>query len=455
MGNFAYSVGQGGVIQMTRELSTEWADRGVRVNAIVPAEITNPGFEERMDNTPGLRERFLRGIPASRLGLSDDIKGLVMFLASDVFELRDRLGVRAGWRQPGDGRQRHHRRAGRRETAMSENPISIPSKDQLLALYRTMLLIRRTEEQLKFTSAAQSTARATPMSARRRWRPAFAPSCARTTRLQHASRPWPCPRQGSHAAGELIAEVMGRATGCSRGRGGSMHLFAPEVGLMGTSGIVGPVHPPGGGGGYSAKLLKTDRVGVAFFGDGAATTARFTRASTWPHLEAAGAVRVREQPVRHRSAVRTFRRQPDVAARAAGYGMPGVEVDGNDVLAVHQAAGKRCRRPRRGGPTLLECRTYRTRAHAEGMRDAGYRSPEEMVVWKERDPIKLFRARMLADGSVPQAELAAVEAEVIQALAEEAGKFAKASPMPDPATVSEHVYAGNSKLETGSWQTRN
>jgi NAD(P)-dependent dehydrogenase (short-subunit alcohol dehydrogenase family) len=83
-GNFAYSVGQAGVIQMTRELSTEWADRGIRVNAIAPAQITNPAFEVRMQNTPGLREAFLRGIPVGRLGVPDDIKGLVIFLASDA-----------------------------------------------------------------------------------------------------------------------------------------------------------------------------------------------------------------------------------------------------------------------------------------------------------------------------------------------------------------------------------
>ncbi len=83
-GNFAYSIGQAGVVQMTRELSTEWSDRGVRVNAIAPAQITNPGFEVRMDNTPGLRERFLRGIPMGRMGVPDDIKGIVMFLASDA-----------------------------------------------------------------------------------------------------------------------------------------------------------------------------------------------------------------------------------------------------------------------------------------------------------------------------------------------------------------------------------
>jgi NAD(P)-dependent dehydrogenase (short-subunit alcohol dehydrogenase family) len=83
-GNFAYGIGQAGVIQMTRELSTEWADRGVRVNAIAPAQITNPQFEIRIDNTPGLRETFLRGIPCGRLGVPDDIKGLMIFLASDA-----------------------------------------------------------------------------------------------------------------------------------------------------------------------------------------------------------------------------------------------------------------------------------------------------------------------------------------------------------------------------------
>lgn len=83
-GNFAYSIGQAGVIQMTRELSTEWGDRGVRVNALAPAQMTNPSFDIRMDNTPGLRARFLRGIPLGRLGVPDDIKGVVMFLASDA-----------------------------------------------------------------------------------------------------------------------------------------------------------------------------------------------------------------------------------------------------------------------------------------------------------------------------------------------------------------------------------
>ena len=111
------------------------------------------------------------------------------------------------------------------------------------------------------------------------------------------------------------------------------------------------------------------------------------------------------------------------------------------MLAVYQAAGEAVARARAGGgPTLIECRTYRTRAHAEGMRDAGYRTQEEIAAWKERDPIKLFRERVLADGSATEVELAAIDAE-IKALMDEAGKFAETSPMPDPATVTQHVYA--------------
>ena len=337
---------------------------------------------------------------------------------------------------------------------MSENPISHPTKDQLLALYRTMLLIRRTEEQLiKFYAAGKIYGGVHTYIGEEA---VAAGVCAH---LRDDDTVFSTHRGHGHAVAkgvpprELIAEVMGRATGCSGGRGGSMHLFKPEVGFMGSSGIVGPCITLAAGGGYSAMLLKTDRVSVAFFGDGASNNGAFHEglnlATAWklPAIFVCeNNLYATEVPLR-KSAGNT-----DIAARSAGYGMPGIAVDGNDVLAVYQAASEAVARARAGGgPTLIECRTYRTRAHAEGMRDAGYRTPEEIATWKERDPLKLFRARMLADSSATEAELVAVEAEV-KALSEEAGKFAEASPMPDPATVSEHVYAGNSKLETGSWK---
>src|SRR5262249_16196444 len=159
------------------------------------------------------------------------------------------------------------------------------------------------------------------------------------------------------------------------GRGGSMHLFAPEVGLMGTSGIVGPSILQAAGAGYSFKLLKTDRVGVAFFGDGAVNNGAFHEglnlASIWklPTLFVCeNNEYATEGPFRYAAG------SPTVAGRAEAYGLPGVAVDGNDVLAVREAAGEAVRRARSGGgPTLLECRTYRTRPHAEGMGDFTYR----------------------------------------------------------------------------------
>src|SRR4051812_8975688 len=148
---------------------------------------------------------------------------------------------------------------------------------------------------------------------------------------------------------ELIAELYGRATGCSRGRGGSMHLFAPEVGLMGTSGIVGPCILQAAGAGYSFKLLKTDRVAVAFFGDGAVNNGAFheglNMASIWklPVLFVCENNQfATEVPFAYSAG------NPSVANRGAAYGIPGVLVDGNDVLAVHEAAETAVLRARSG-----------------------------------------------------------------------------------------------------------
>ncbi|MBX7237060.1 MAG: dehydrogenase E1 component subunit alpha/beta [Caldilineales bacterium] len=319
---------------------------------------------------------------------------------------------------------------------------SVSQPPPLLALYRTMLLIRRSEEQLVKLYAAGKI-----YGGVHTYIGEEAVATGVCAHLRDDDVVFSTHRGHGHALAkgvpprELIAEVLGRATGCSGGRGGSMHLFKPEVGFMGSSGIVGPCITLAAGGGYSAMLLKTDRVSVAFFGDGATNNGAFHEglnlASAWnlPVIFVCeNNLYATEVPLGKAT------RNPDIAARAAGYGLPGVAVDGNDVLAVYQAAGEAVARARAGGgPALIECRTYRTRAHAEGMRDAGYRTPEEVAAWKARDPITLWRGRLLADGSAAEAELASIEAEV-KALAEEAGRFAEASPLPDPATVSRHVF---------------
>ena len=240
---------------------------------------------------------------------------------------------------------------------------------------------------------------------------------------------------------QLMAELFGREAGCSRGRGGSMHLFAPEIGLMGTSGIVGPCILQAAGAGYSFQLLKTDRVAVAFFGDGAVNNGAFHEG-----LNMAGIWRLpvlfvcennqfaTEVPFRYAAG------NPSVALRGASYGMPGVEVDGNDVVAVAQAAREAVERARSGGgPTLIECKTYRTRPHAEGMGDYTYRTREEVTEWRERCPIKRLRNLLVEDGAATGGELQAIDAEV-QADVTAAFQAAEQAPLPDGATATRHVY---------------
>lgn len=316
-------------------------------------------------------------------------------------------------------------------------------RDVLLDLYRQMLVIRRCEEQLakaylsgQIPGACHTyigqEAIATGVSAHLR------PDDAVFSTHRghgHALAKGVSPR-------EVMAELLGRTTGCSRGRGGSMHLFAPEVGLMGTSGIVGPNILQAAGAGYSFKLLKTGRVSVAYFGDGAVNNGAFhegiNMASIWqlPVLFVCeNNMYATEVPFAYAT------RNTRVAERGATYGLPGIAVDGNDVLAVRAAAGAAVSRARAGeGPTLLECNTYRTRSHSEGMRDAGYRTREEVDVWVARDPIPAFRSRLLADDSASETELVKIDEEVKSQI-DDAFAFAQNSPWPDPVTATDHVYS--------------
>lgn len=316
------------------------------------------------------------------------------------------------------------------------------SKEQLLALYRNMLMIRRCEEQLVKMYAAGKI-----YGGVHTYIGEEAVATGVCAHLNTEDVVFSTHRSHGHALSkgvtprELIAELLGRSTGCSHGRGGSMHLFKPESGMLGSSGIVGPSITLAAGAAYTFKLLKQERISIAFFGDGAVNNGSFHEglnlATTWnlPVIFVCeNNLYATEIPFA------TVTKNPQVAERAQAYGLLGVAVDGNDVLAVNQAAGEAVQRARSGGgPTLLECRTYRTRAHAEGMRDTGYRTQEEIAAWKARCPIKSFEARLLAEAVVAQTELDQIEAEV-KAVIEDATAFALNSPLPDPATVTEHVY---------------
>jgi len=317
------------------------------------------------------------------------------------------------------------------------------SKEQLINLYRQMLEIRRAEEQL-----ARSYQAGLIMGACHTYIGEEAIASGVCAHLRPNDAVFSTHRGHGHALAkgvsvrQVMAELFGRVTGCSQGRGGSMHLFSPEVGMMGTSGIVGPCILQATGAGYSFKLLKTDQVGVAFFGDGASNNGAFHEglnlASIWdlPVLFVCeNNLYATEVPLSVAGG------NPNIAERAVAYGMPGIAVDGNDVLAVYEAAGEAIARARSGGgPTLIEGKTYRTRPHAEGMRDGSYRTQEEIDTWKARDPLKLYRERLLAEEVANVDEFEAIEVQV-KGIVEEAFEFSKNSPWPDPETVLDHIFS--------------
>jgi 2-oxoisovalerate dehydrogenase E1 component len=317
-----------------------------------------------------------------------------------------------------------------------------PPRDVLLGLYRTMQLIRLTEEEL-----ARCHQRGLVLGACHTYVGQEAIAAGVCAHLRPADVVFSTHRGHGHALGkgvppgELIAELFGRQGGCSRGRGGSMHLFKPEVGLMGTSGIVGPCILQAAGAGYSFKLLAKDNVAVAFFGDGAVNNGAFheglNMAAIWklPVLFVCENNQfATEVPFEYAAG------NPEVAARGAAYGLPGEAVDGNDAAAVWRAAGAAVQRARRGaGPTLLECKTYRTRAHAEGMGDFTYRTREEVEAWKTRCPIAALRASLQASGDGVPDQLESIDAEVRQQV-QQARQWAEQSPWPAAETASDHVF---------------
>jgi 2-oxoisovalerate dehydrogenase E1 component len=314
---------------------------------------------------------------------------------------------------------------------------------ELLELYQQMLIIRRTEEQL-----ARAHQQGLVHGACHTYVGEEAIAVGVCAHLRADDAVFSTHRGHGHALAkgvpprELMAELLGRATGVSHGRGGSMHVFAPEVGMLGTSGIVGPSILMAAGIAYASRLAKSDRVSVAFFGDGASNNGAFHEGLNMAAIWKLPVVFVCENN-QYATEVPfvTVAGNPELSARGIAYGIPSPAVDGNDVLQVHAVAGEAVRRARAGeGPTLLACTTYRTRPHSEGMRDGGYRTREEVEAWRGRDPINGLREHLLSTLTSDADALDAIDREV-QVLVQQGMEWAKASPWPDPATVLEHVYA--------------
>jgi pyruvate dehydrogenase E1 component alpha subunit len=244
--------------------------------------------------------------------------------------------------------------------------------------------------------------------------------------------------------GRMFAELLGRETGYSRGRGGSMHLFAPEIGLLGGNGIVGAGIPIATGAAYAAKYRSTDQVVVCFFGDGAANQGTFHESLNMAALWQLPIIFVCENNF-YAASTRFVEATcvPDVAARAAGYGMPGEAIDGNDVLEVRAAADKAVERARSGGgPSLLECKTFRYEGHCMVLHDHRFRPPGEDESWRCRDPIDCLETRLLDAAAVSDDGLEKIRQRVREKLAA-AEAFARESPFPDPEAFRAEHPRGN------------
>ena len=238
----------------------------------------------------------------------------------------------------------------------------------------------------------------------------------------------------------MMAELMGRKTGVSKGRGGSMHMFSPADGLLGSNGIVGGGIPLALGAAFSSQYRGTSQVTLCFFGDGGACEGTFHESLNLAAIWTLPVVFICEN---NRYAITISVEDslsvPNIGDRAAAYGCPGAIVDGNDVLAVHEAVREAVNRAREGGgPTLIECKTFRWHGHCAALPDL--RDSEEVREGMASDPIPRFEQYLLDEQIMTEEEQARLREEVDEALAE-AIAFGESSDWPDPAEVAEYLWA--------------
>ena len=249
---------------------------------------------------------------------------------------------------------------------------------------------------------------------------------------------------------KMMAELMGKATGYCKGRGGSMHIADVEKGNLGSTGIVGGNIPIGTGAAIAEKLLKTGAVVLCYFGDGATNTGSFHESLNMGAALLCGlpivyicennlygmSVPFHDKTISCAGQASAIR---DIADRASGYGMPGVICDGMDILEVKKVVKAAVDRARKGdGPTLIECKTYRWYGHSSSDQRA-YRTREEEAEWKERDPITVLSKKLLDNGVATQEEIDAAKAKAVKTI-DDATEFAKDSPYPDVSELYNDVY---------------
>jgi acetoin:2,6-dichlorophenolindophenol oxidoreductase subunit alpha len=239
----------------------------------------------------------------------------------------------------------------------------------------------------------------------------------------------------------LMAELLGRKTGVNQGKGGSMHLADFSVGSLGETSIVGSGIPVAAGAALASKLRGEDRVTLCFFGDGASNEGMFHEGLNLAAIWSLPVIYICENNgYGATTSAQEVVSVKDIAVRAKAYDIPGVVVDGQDALAVHQAVATAVKRARKGdGPTLVEAKTYRYDNHAVGMHIENYRTVEERQEWMARDPLTIMREQLLSSKVLSDDEAKSIEAEMLK-LIQGAVEFALASPFPDPAEAYDHLF---------------
>ena len=248
-----------------------------------------------------------------------------------------------------------------------------------------------------------------------------------------------------------MAELLGKATGICKGKGGSMHLADFSIGILGESGILGSAIPTAVGAALGSMLQGNDRVAVPFFGDGASNEGAFHESINLAAIWKLPVIFLCEN--NQYAVTSSFKKMvavENIADRAAAYAIPGVLVDGQDVIAMYEAVTVAVARARDGqGPSLIEGRTYRYEDHSLGLgrivREP-YRDEAEVAEWKLRDPIDIHKARLLEQSIATQEEIDQVENEVKEQI-EEAVTFARESPYPEPSALFEDMFANEIPLE--------
>ncbi len=318
--------------------------------------------------------------------------------------------------------------------------------DTLLDMYRRMALIRRFEDRL-YHLFLQGLVPGTL----HQYQGQEAVAVGVTTALRADDLIFSTHRPVGHSIAKgaslrgIAAELWGKATGCVHRKGGQMHLTDIAAGVMPSNAVVGANIPIAVGAALGFRLSGSSRVAVSFFGDGGSNTGAFHEGVNLAAVKGAPVVFVCENNQYAASTHISYAMKiEDIAMRAAGYGIPGFTVDGQDVLAVYESAREAVERARRGeGPTLLEYKTYRYMGHSRGD-PGGYRAKEEVEAWRANDPIPRFREYLIVAHGQTGDALDRID-QACEAEVEDAIQFALASPEPAPAEAFEHVFASGGR----------